>query len=243
MITAVIITLNEESKIDDCIKSLSSVCDQCIVVDAESTDETVKKAQALKAEVHSIHWVGYGAARNYGASKARNPWILAIDADERLDENLINSLQSVQLEEKTIYRFNRLTRYCGQWIRNGVWHPEWKSKLYHRDFYEWNHRLVHEDLVSSQGRMQFEKLNGKLLHKAYQTHEQLEYRLDKYARLSIEEKVTQNQPSSFFKRFFSPRYHFFRSYLWKKGFLDGRAGLKIAKAIETYHRKKLNYIL
>ena len=240
MISAVIITLNEESKIEDCIKSVSSTCDQVIVIDAESTDETIKKAIALGAEVHSLIWEGYGAARNYGATKSKNSWILSIDADERLDDNLISSMQSVHLQEQTTYKFNRLTRYCGQWIRHGVWHPEWKSKLYHRDNYKWNDSNVHEELVSIKGNRQFDKLSGKLLHEAYETHEELEHKLDRYARLSIEEKVTRDQLSSIYKKLFSPKYHFLKSYLWKGGFLDGQAGFKIAKAFETYHRKKLN---
>jgi len=239
MITAVIITLNEEEKIADCIKSVLPVCNECIIIDAESTDRTVEIAEQLGAKVFIKKWNGYGAARNYGASLAHNSWILSIDADERLSPELSQKLPLFPQQRNTIYRFNRLTKYCGQWIKHGTWHPEWKAKLYHRDFYEWDDRYVHEELIPLQGKTKQAKIKGLLLHEAYDTHEDLERKLQHYAKLSTKGRDKGRVEPSYFKKLFSPKYHFLRSFIWKKGFLDGSAGYRIAKAIESYHRKKL----
>ena len=239
MITAVIITLNEEKKIADCIYSLSSVCDECIVIDAESTDQTVKIAKQLGAIVHTCKWQGYGAARNYGASIASNSWILSIDADERLDEKLSLSLKLLNKKEDTVYKSNRLTQYCGQWIKYGTWHPEWKEKLYHKNYYQWDDKPVHERLIPFQKQGKTSKLPGLLLHAAYATHKELESKLEAYARIFVQNRKEKKLHISSLKRYFSPMYHFLRSYLWRRGFKDGQAGYKIAKALKTYHRKKL----
>lgn len=240
MISAVIITLNEEDKIVACIESLSSICDECIVIDAESTDQTVQIAQQLGAKVHIHKWEGYGAARNYGASIAQNQWILSIDADERLSPELSKNISHFPQQNNIIYRFNRLTQYCGQWIKHGTWHPEWKEKLYHRDYYQWDDRCVHERIIPLQKQEKFSKLSGLLLHEAYATHEELEYKLEVYARLFVHNRNERQSSTSRIKRFISPKYHFLRSYIWRRGFLDGMAGYKIARAIATYHGKKLD---
>lgn len=239
MITAVIITLNEEENIAACIQSVVSVCSECIIVDAESTDKTVQIAQQLEAKVYSKKWSGYGEARNYGASLAQNRWILSIDADERLSPELSKKLSLFPQKNNTIYRFNRLTQYCGQWIKHGAWHPEWKSKLYHRHYYKWDDRPVHEDLIPLQGQTKKSKIKGLLLHEAYKTHQEFEKKLDHYALLYSKGKDSKSPLFNLLKQVFSPKYHFLKSFFWKKGFLDGRAGFKIAKAIESYHRKKL----
>jgi len=98
-ISAVIITKNEEENIVACIKSLKDVVDEVIVVDAHSKDKTCALAEASGAKVLTRNWTNFGDQRNYGADQASNEWILSIDADERLDENLKNSMTTKSLRQ------------------------------------------------------------------------------------------------------------------------------------------------
>lgn len=241
MISAVIITYNEASKIEECIHSLSSVCDDILIIDAQSTDQTTTLAASLQARVITKSWEGYGAARNYGAQHAYHDWILAIDADERLSPELADNIARLTLEGKQIYTCNRLTRYCGRWIRHGVWHPEWKSKLYQRHSYQWDLRTVHESLISQGRHGQAIRLKGLLLHDAYHTHMELTDRLDKYARMTAAQwKKDKHAPWSMI-RYLAPYYHFWKSYIIKMGFLDGHDGYQIARAMALYSKRKYEY--
>ena len=98
---------------------------------------------------------------------------------------------------------------------------------------------MHEDLIPLQGQTKKSKIKGLLLHEAYKTHQEFEKKLDHYALLYSKGKDSKSPLFNLLKQVFSPKYHFLKSFFWKKGFLDGRAGFKIAKAIESYHRKKL----
>lgn len=240
MISGVIITLNEASNIAACIHSIKTVCDEVIVVDANSQDHTAELARSKGAKVIIKEWHGYGAARNAGANAAANDWILSIDADERLSPELTTSIKGANLESQNAYKFNRLSRYCHQWIKHGIWYPEWKTRLYHRAFNHWDSRLVHEQL-QHKASISESKLQGNLLHYAYDSPEDLRSRLDRYAQLSATQWKEDGTPPFLIKKVLSPTYHFLRSYILKMGFLDGHAGLQIARAIKEYNQKKYEY--
>jgi len=236
-VSCVIITLDESAQIEDCIKSVIDIVDEIIIIDAESSDNTIEKAEALGAKVFVKTWEGYGQARNYGAEQAQHNWILSIDADERISPELADSIKSLQLENNNIYAFNRLTNYCGQWIKHGAWFPEWKARLYHHKQSSWSLNAVHETLMNTSNN-KIKKLKGELLHYAYSSHEELETRLSLYANLLTKERLEKGIHSTWIKRNLSPMFHFIKSYIFKLGFLDGLAGYKIAIAIKDYTRLK-----
>ena len=130
MISAVLITKNEARNISDCIRSLSAITDDIIVVDAESSDDTVACAKSLGARCIVKTWEGYGAARNEGAALAKWDWILSIDADERIDVHLRKAIQNLNYKKGIVYRFNRINYIADKPIKYGFLSPEKKEKIY-----------------------------------------------------------------------------------------------------------------
>ncbi len=240
MISGVIITLNEEDHIEECLQSLHKFCDDIVVIDAGSTYKTRAIARRLGARVFVLPWKGYGYARNMGAKRAKNSWIFSIDADERVTDTLADSIMSRTLEINQVYKCKRSTRYCGKWIRFGIWNPEWKTRLYHRQESQWNDRLVHETL-SSKTKLSHIHLHGNLLHLAYPNHQMLEKKLSQYALLSARQWMQEEYNPGIVKRTLGPAYHFTRGYLLKLGFLDGMHGLNIALAYFRYNQQKYRH--
>jgi glycosyltransferase involved in cell wall biosynthesis len=119
-ISAVIITYNEEKNIGRCIDSLQDVVDEIIVVDSFSSDRTASICQEKQVNMVKKAWEGFSAAKNYGNSHSKGEYILSIDADEALDYKLQNSIKILKRSAFTsdAYSINRLTNYCGQWIRH-----------------------------------------------------------------------------------------------------------------------------
>ena len=124
-ISAVIITYNEERNIARCLDSLKDVADEIVVLDSFSTDGTEEICRQKKAVFIQHEWIGYASSKNIANEKASNDWILSIDADEALSEMLIDSILKIknQLSDK-FYSFNRLTNYCGTWIKHSGWYPD-----------------------------------------------------------------------------------------------------------------------
>ena len=155
MLSAVIITKDEEQHIEGCLSSIIDVVDEVVIVDAESSDRTRALAGAFSDKVATYvkRWEGYGAARNYGAHKASHPFIFSIDADERCDSTLANSIAHLRqepslLQSDDVFVIKRINIYKGKKMLYGVLAPEVKPRLYDRRAYHWDDRHVHELLRS-----------------------------------------------------------------------------------------------
>lgn len=131
-ISAVIIARNEENNIERCIKSLQGVADEVLLVDTGSADRTIKLAMSLGAEVLAIEWQSYARSKNIGNERAGYDHILSLDADEALSPELAAAILAEKPRLGSLYRFNRLTNYCGQWIRHCGWYPDPKLRLFDR---------------------------------------------------------------------------------------------------------------
>jgi glycosyltransferase involved in cell wall biosynthesis len=228
-ISTVIITRNEEKRIADCIRSVLSCSDEILVLDSFSEDDTVKIAEGLGANVIQRAFEGYGASKNYVNSMAKGDYILSMDADERLDEELLNAVLKIRSLENPApaYRMQRLNNYCGQWIRFGAWNPDRKVRLWKKGMAEWNLSEVHEQLVLSDG-VVLEDLPGKLLHYSYATRSEHLAKIRKYAQRGAREMRKSGMRPFYLQRFLSPVVRWLRDYFGKLGFLDGFAGLQIA---------------
>lgn len=226
-ISAVIITYNEASNIEACVIALIKVVDEVLVIDSKSTDNTVAIVKKLGAKVISTDWKGYAATKNLGNHSAANDWILSIDADEILSDDLAKNIKSLSLDESKVYALDRLTNFCGQWIKHSGWYPEWKPRLFNKNHSRWQGEFVHEKLIHSRP-LQVEKLPGKLFHYSYKTKADHWARIEKYARLSAEEMYSKGKQSGFIKLWVSPLIRFFKTYFIKLGFLDGKNGWLIS---------------
>lgn len=244
-ISAVIITYNEGANIERCILSLKSVVDEVIVSDSNSTDNTVAIAKSLGATVIVAPFIGYGATKNRANKAALYDWVLSIDADEALDEQLVSELAKTKqdLNEKSVYIFQRLNNYCGHWINHGGWYPDKKTRLFNKKFVQWNHAEVHEQLDIPSDFIQ-KTLTGKLLHYSYSTIESHKNKIENYSTRGAEQAFKNGKRASWVKIYASPAFRFFRDYFIKLGFLDGKSGLIIAtltaKEVHLKYKKLLN---
>jgi len=226
-ISAVIITHNVADTIGDCLQALVQVCDEVVVLDSFSDDGTVEICERFGAKLVPQEWLGYAQTKNVGNAQAQNDWILSIDSDEVLSDELIRDLKELAPEEGTVYALDRLTNYCGKWIYHCGWYPEWKVRLFNRKHVAWQGDFVHETLAVPFD-YQVVRLVGKLLHYSYKDSEDHLRRIGKYARLSAEERFSKGQKATFAKLWLSPFSRFLRAYFLKLGFLDGRAGWLIS---------------
>ena len=133
-ITGIIITLNEQTNIKDCIESMQSVCDEIIVVDSNSKDKTRDIAEELGAKVIIQDYLGDGFQKNFALDKAKNDWILSLDADERLTSDMISEIKSLDLKSSGFdgFGFPRRNFIGSRWIKHGGWYPDVCVRLYNK---------------------------------------------------------------------------------------------------------------
>jgi glycosyltransferase involved in cell wall biosynthesis len=231
-LSVTIITKNEATDIAAALESVSWA-DERIVVDSGSTDDTVAIATPLADRVVVHEWNGYVAQKNHAASLARHDWILSLDADERVTPELASEIQQTLRQEPPHrgFRIPRVTWHLGRWIRTTDWYPDYQLRLYDRRAAQWAGRHVHEgvDVAGSVGR-----LRGELQHFAYRDIAEHEETIDHYTTLAAQQMFEQGRYASALDVVLQPAFAFFRNYILKRGFLDGRVGLTISKMNAHY---------
>ena len=227
-ISAVIITKNEAANIQRCIRALQQVASEVLIVDAHSTDDTVAIARKMGARVIQKKWEGYGINKNFGNEIATYDWILSIDADEVLSTDLIQTLQHLVLNQQKVYAMSRLVNYMGQWVYHSGWYNDWKVRLFHKAIVQWEESaLVHERLQIPVTK-EVVRLKGELYHYSYKSEEDHWNKIEHYAQLAAQQMAQEHRSASFLKLYISPVARFFKTFLLKKGFMDGRLGWKIS---------------
>lgn len=227
-ISVVIITKNEIDRISKCLQSLQGLTDDIIVVDSGSDDGTVVKAEELGAKVFKTEWQGYGATKNFGHMKAKYDWILSIDADEVLSNELIKEIRALNPKSACTYALDRQNFYLGKAIKYSGWSPDWVFRIFNKNVVRWNDNLVHEKLIIPEDNKIIE-LKGKLLHYSYRSIEDHRAKIEKYAILRAQSWIDHGKRPGLLKRFIGPSWKGFKSYILKLGFLDGKAGWMISK--------------
>jgi len=228
MISAVLIVKNEAENIKACLSALMKVVDEVIVVDHESEDDTKAIATALGAKVFNKKWEGYAAGKNFGNEQAMHPWILSIDADEVLSDELITTLQHLDLsDQQNVYALDRANHFAGVWVKHCGWYPDWKVRLFPKNKANWEGDFVHERLRFTE-KMEAIKLTGKLIHYSYKTDKDHFKRMERYSQLAAEQLIEQGKSPSWLKQQLSPVFRFLRTYILKRGFLDGALGWKLS---------------
>lgn len=235
--SAVVISHNEARTIGNCVEALRKVCDEVVVLDSQSTDGTIGICEKLGAKVVQQDWLGYSQTKNLGNQMASNDWILSIDSDEVLSDELIETLKNLKPETTKVYALDRITEYEGKWVRHSGWYPEWKVRLFDRREVMWQGDFVHETLHIPAD-YQVVRLKGKLFHYSFKDADDHLRRLEKYARLGAEEQFAAGKKVTFLKRYFSPAFRFIRGFLLKKGFLDGKIGWQICSREAAMVRRR-----
>lgn len=232
LISAVIITLNEEFNIERCLASLQGIADEILIVDSLSTDRTKELAlQFPNVKFHTQQWLGYSAQKNFANNLASFDTILSIDADEVISEELKESILEIKQTKENplqVFEVSRLTNYCGHWIKHCGWYPDKKIRIFNRKMIQWQGDFVHETLSLPEN-AEIIHLNGDLLHYSYNTSFDHLERLNKYSSLAAKEAFKKGKKSSICGIWFRPKWRFFRDYILKGGILDGYAGYQVCK--------------
>lgn len=225
-LSVIIITFNEAANIEACLKSVS-FADEVVVVDSGSTDGTPEMARRMGAAVHvTAEWPGFGPQKNRALELAQHPWVLSLDADERVPPELARQIAQVVHEGcETAYEIPRLTQFCGCWIRHCGWTPDYVLRLFKRGSAHFSDDLVHERVVLRQGAAS--RLASPLLHYSYPTPVHYWRKLEQYSQAWAQQRFARGQKTSMLRAGLAGVVAFLRSYFFRLGFLDGAMGFAV----------------
>lgn len=238
-LSVIIITRNERRHIGDCLRSVA-FADEWIVVDSGSSDGTQEIAESFGARVvETTDWPGFGAQKNRALALASGDFVFSIDADERVDDVLAAQIRAVVTATEddgyAAYKLSRLSSFCGQVMRHGDWYPDQVTRLFRRGKATFSADLVHERLLVSGPVGQ---LDGNLMHDSIPTLDNALDKMNRYTTGRAQDKLRQGGKGGLGRALGHGAWAFFRGYLLKRGFLDGRLGLVLALHIAetTYYR-------
>ncbi len=226
-ISACIISFNEEKKIEDCLKSLQPVVDEIIVVDSLSTDSTLQIAGRYTDKIFHQKFLGHIEQKNLAVEKASHDWILSLDCDERLSEDLQRSIMEIKehLEKADAYRMPRKTFYIYRWL-NHCWYPDLKTRLFNRNTSHWGGTNPHDHIVT-QGK-NIQRLNGDIYHYSFDSISDHLKTIDSFTEIGADELVRKQKAVSIFSPVTHASWTFIKLYFIKRGFLDGFAGFLVS---------------
>jgi glycosyltransferase involved in cell wall biosynthesis len=231
-VTATVITFNEAANIQAALESLSWA-DEIIVVDSDSTDNTVEIARRFTSKVIVRPWPGYIAQKNFAGEQASHDWIFSLDADERVTPELAAEIKRVLASGSGAagYRVPRVTFHLGRWMRTTDWYPDYQLRLYDRRRARWAGKYVHES-VKADGPV--EDLRGELQHLAYRDLAHHFQTMDRYTTLAARQMFEEGRRAGFFDLLLHPPAAFVRNYVLRGGFRDGTAGLIVSAMNARY---------
>jgi len=231
-LSVVVITRNEAANIRAALES-ARWADELVVVDSGSTDDTVRIARELADRVIVHGWEGYGAQKNHASRLAAHDWILSLDADERVSPPLAREIRTLLHSEPAArgYRFPRVTRYLGRWVRSTDWYPDLQLRLYDRRAAHWNDRLVHESVVVD-GTVGW--LQGELEHHAYRDVSHHLRTIDRYTTLAARQMHGEGRRADWIDLALRPPAAFLRNYVVRGGMRDGVRGLIVSMLNSGY---------
>lgn len=236
-LTVVVITYNEERNIRRCIESVLPLKPRIIVLDSFSTDRTGDIVKSLGGEFEQYAFDGHIQQKNRALDMAQSEWILSLDADEALDETLVHAIHSAMTSDAfNGYSMNRLTNYCGHWVRHCGWYPDVKLRLVRRGTAQWQGVNPHDRLALLHGRSQH--LKGDILHYSYYSESDHLKQIEYFGAIAAKELHQQGRRIGLFEIYLKVIAQFIKSYIIRLGMLDGRAGWNISRlsAFATYRK-------
>lgn len=237
-LSAIVITRNEEANIGECLASVS-FAREILVVDSGSTDATVSLARAAGARViETADWPGFGPQKNRALDQASQPWVLSIDADERVTPELRAEILAVVNDPAAhadAWDMPRSSSYCGQYMGHSGWYPDRVTRLFRRGTARFSDDLVHERLVTQ---LPPAHLRSDLLHRSFPDLESVLDKMNRYSTAGAQRMLAQGKRATPGTAALHGLWAFIRTYFLQRGFLDGRMGflLAVSNAEGTYYR-------
>lgn len=236
-LSVAMMTFNEEKNLDRTLISLRDLADEIIIVDSGSTDGTGKIAEKHRAKFITQNWLGYGKQRNFAIESSSQEWILCIDADEELTEELYLKIKELikSPEDRNVYEINRISVCFGKILKHGGWGKSYAVRLFRKEMGKFNDNTVHESFQTSSSII---KIDESLLHHSYLTLEDYFTKFNRYTTEGALDYYRKGKKTNLFQIVFNPSYKFIRMYIFRLGFLDGIEGLLIATTSALYSMVK-----
>jgi glycosyltransferase involved in cell wall biosynthesis len=239
-----IITLNEEKNIAACIKSLMNVCSEIVVVDSGSKDKTIEIAESLGATVIHQAYLGDGFQKNVALDHINNDWVLSLDADERLTEEMIADIKSLDLANDQIdaYAFRRKNMIGSRWIKHCGWYPDYCTRLYNRNKTKFKEVKQHSSVPSTL----LQKMDSDIIHFSFKNIGELFAKPGRnFSGRAAKIMFAKGKKANAFSPFLHGLNAFIRKYIFQRGFLGGVDGMTVAlsSAVNSYlkYAKLLEY--
>jgi len=232
-VSLVVIAQDEEDHIGDCLRS-ADFCAEAVVLDGGSRDRTREIAAALGARVETRPFDDFVTQKGAAVDLARHDWVLCLDADERVSPELAAEIRDLFAAGEPPcdgYSMPRLSWHLGRWIRGGGWYPDRKLRLFRRSRGRWAGRNPHDKVVCDGA---VGRLRGDLLHHPYRDLAHHLRKMDRYTELAAATLLAEGRGLATLRMFVVPPLAFLRSYLLRRGFRDGRAGLVLAALEARY---------
>ena len=251
-ISACVICYNEERKIRRCLESLKW-CDEIVVMDSFSTDQTVSICREFTDRVYQHEWMGYVGQRNVVRELAAYPWILFLDSDEEVSPALRDEIIAEFSRgggRYVGYEFPRQVYYLGKWIRHGEWYPDIKLRLFKKDLGRTEGQEPHDKVVVSG---QVKRLKAPIWHYTYDDLRDHLETVNRFSTITAQQKFVQGTKFRWTDLLLRPLLRFFKGYLLRGGFLDGWRGfiiayissfgvfIKYAKILALYWKQSKDY--
>ena len=226
-LSVAIITINEAHNLYDCLNSVE-YAEQIVIVDSGSSDDTVKIASDFGCDVYTEPWKGFGLQKQSAIDKCTQPWILVLDADERIPHDTaiaIKNIVSQQTHSIAGYSFPRKNYFQERWIKHLGWWPDRVVRLFLKDHGRMSHATVHES-VEIDGPVK--NLDVPIEHMTESRLSKILQKIDHYSTLSAREAFEEGRKATVWSASFRAVLTFFQNYLLKLGFLDGMQGLTLS---------------
>lgn len=239
-LSVTIITLNEEKDIKRCLDSVLVFADEIVVVDSLSTDRTEEICRRYdNMRFVQQKWLGYSEQKNYANNIATYDWIFSIDADEEVSAELQQAIlqwKDIESNDNECFSMDRLTNYCGKWIKRCGWYPDTKIRIWNRKVGHWV-GAIHE-VIQFIKPMTTTKLCGDLLHYSFSSYEGYHKQMFHFAEIGGKAYFEKGKKHATLHCIVSPIATFIRQYIVKLGFMEGYAGLEICftAAKATHHK-------
>jgi glycosyltransferase involved in cell wall biosynthesis len=249
MLSAILITRNEAHNLEDCLASLKDLADEIVVVDTKSSDDTVAIAQKFGAKVAQPEdWPGFGPQKNRALALATQPWVLSIDADERVTPELAAEINVAigrahkdgnhhdpVTKQFNAYEIPRKSWYRGKFIQYSGWRPDYVLRLFCINSAKFSDDLVHEWVIA-EGKIG--QLKNHLLHYIYLDFSQVLAKVDAYSSAAAQQAFSLCERESLGKSVIHGTLTFFRMYVVSARFLDWTHGLaqSISNAQNIYYK-------
>jgi glycosyltransferase involved in cell wall biosynthesis len=234
-VSVVISAFNEEKKIDDCLKSVKGIADEIIFIDNSSTDRTAEIAKKYTDKVFvKENNPMLNVNKNFGFSKATNPWILNLDGDEKVTEELANEIKELSDENQVKgYFIPRKNIIFGKWIKHTGWYPDYVLRLFEKKSGKFEEKHVHEQIQLSGASG---KLTNSIEHQNYETISQFLNKMIRNYTVSESENLLKNgYKYNSIDIVKMPLSEFVKRYFAEEGFKDGMHGLVLSLLMSFYH--------